>query len=258
MMESKAYGTWPGVDDRLVVEEMTRDLASDHWEACHEFVKQIVSAQAKNLPGDLREDIVQEAMIRISKFLPAFQFRCSLRTWLWATVRTSIIDAYRHARHNEHSVALQSDPPDDVEREEDAFPEIFQMASETVEDELLKRDELYKALVAIEEYVSTHANSARNARILDMVLLEGHSLEEAARASRVSAPVVGYIVRSAQRHVRKRLGYQSASETLPDPDLSSTYREQGRTYEQLAEEALEKLKRKAQECYTTAKELGVE
>ena len=253
MKESKASVPWPGADDRLVVEEMLRDPNSEQWNECHEFVKHFVYAQTKNLPGDLLDEIVQEAMMRVLKRLPAFQFHCSLRTWLVSTIRTCTIDIYQY-RRKERYVAPSSDPHDHAEREEDPSP----VASETIEDELLERDELYKALAAIQEYISTHANSARNAQILDMVLLEGRPLEEAARAAGVSAPVAGYVVRSAQRHVRQRLGYQSASETPPDSDLSSTYREQGRTYEQLAEQALEKLKRSAQDCYTTAKELGVE
>ena len=40
-----------------------------------------------------------------------------------------------------------------------------------------------------------------------MVLFESRSLEETARAVGCSAPVVGYIVRSAQRYVREKLGH---------------------------------------------------
>jgi len=68
-------------------------------------------------------------------------------------------------------------------------------------------DDLRKALAALQEYVSTHANSIRNGRILDMVLFEGRSLEEAAKTVGCSAPVASYVVRSAQRYVREKLGY---------------------------------------------------
>jgi DNA-directed RNA polymerase specialized sigma24 family protein len=56
--------------------------------------------------------------------------------------------------------------------------------------------------------VSLHANPIRNGQILDMVLFEDRSLEEVAKAVGCSAPVVGYVVRSAQRYVRERLRYQ--------------------------------------------------
>jgi hypothetical protein len=90
-----------------------------------------------------------------------------------------------------------------------------------------------------------------------MVLFENRSIEDVAQMVGCSAPVAGYVVRSAQRYVREKLGYQ-VSKLPPASDLSSAYREQGRTYEQLAEQTFENLKRSAQECYTTAKELGVE
>ncbi len=67
-------------------------------------------------------------------------------------------------------------------------------------------DDLRKALAALQEYVSTHANPIRNGRILDMVMFEGRSLEAAAKAVGCSAPVASYVVRSAQRYVRENLG----------------------------------------------------
>lgn len=92
-------------------------------------------------------------------------------------------------------------PPDDPHDEIDAD------TTKTTEDVCITRDDLRKALVALQEYVSTHANPIRNGRILDMVMFEGHSLEEAAKAVECSAPVASYIVRSAQRYVREKLGY---------------------------------------------------
>ena len=75
------------------------------------------------------------------------------------------------------------------------------------EDECIIRDELREAFAALLEYVSLHSNEERNRTILRMVLFESRSLEETARAIGCSAPVVGYIVRSAQRFVREKLGH---------------------------------------------------
>jgi DNA-directed RNA polymerase specialized sigma24 family protein len=102
-------------------------------------------------------------------------------------------------------MAPLSDPHDDVEHEGDGFST---NTPRTVEDMCITRDELDKALLALQEYVSIHANSRRNGRILYMVLFEDRSLEEVAKAVGCSAPVVGYVVRSAQRYVRERLRYQ--------------------------------------------------
>lgn len=205
MIEAKPYFPGPGADDRIVVEEMLRDLGSGQWYECYVFVKKCVQARAKNIPQDHWEDIVQEAMIRLRKSLPTFQYHCSLRTWIFAIVHSCIIDAYRKLMHEGQIIAPPGDTHDDSEREGDALPT---NSSRTVEDECITRDELRKALAALQEYVSAHANPKRNRQILEMVLFEGHSLEEAAKAVGCSAPVAGYVVRSAQRYVREKLGHQ--------------------------------------------------
>ena len=57
------------------------------------------------------------------------------------------------------------------------------------------------------EYVEKHANKDRNREILRLVMFEDQSNELTAIRLGVSAPVVGYIVRSAQRFIREKLGY---------------------------------------------------
>jgi RNA polymerase sigma factor (sigma-70 family) len=204
MTEGKPGSHWPGADDRVVVEEMLRDSQSGQWYECNEFVKKLVQVQAKNIPIDYWDDVVQDAMIRVEKFLPTFKYQCTLRTSLFGIVRSSIIDAYRKFKRAGLFIALPGDPHDDVEQQGDAS---IVHRPGTVEDECIIHDELDKAMVALHEYLSTHANSLRNGRILDMVMFEGRSLEEAAKAVGCSAPVAGYVVRSAQSYVRVKLGH---------------------------------------------------
>ena len=204
MIEGKPYLPWPGgADDRTVVEEMLRDSRSGQWYECREFVNRLVQAQAKNIPKDHWEDIVQEAMIRVDKSLLTFKYQCALRTWLFGIVHNCIIDAYRKLLRTGQFIVPLDDPHDDIEHEGDAFTA---HTPGTVEDKCITNDELKEALAALQEYVSTHANPIRNGRILDMVIFEGRSLEEAAKAVGCSAPVASYIVRSARRYVRERLG----------------------------------------------------
>ena len=205
MTEGKPYLLWPGGDDRIVVEEMLRDSKSGQWYECREFVKKRVQVQAKNIPQDHWDDLVQDAMIRVNKSLITFQHRCTLRTWLFGIVYSCIIDAHRKFTHEGQFIAPQADSHNDIEHDGDAFTANMPGA---VEDQCITHDELNKALAALQEYVSTHANPIRNGRILDMVIFEGRSLEEVAKAIGCSAPVAGYVVRSAQRYVRERLGNQ--------------------------------------------------
>ena len=93
----------------------------------------------------------------------------------------------------------------DTDQNEDDMP--FAAVLGTVEEDCIIRDELQKAFAALLEYVSLHSNEERNRTILQMVLFENRSLEETAQTIGCSAPVVGYIVRSAQRYVREKVGY---------------------------------------------------
>ena len=115
MTEGKPYLLWPGGDDRIVVEEMLRDSKSGQWYECREFVKKRVQVQAKNIPQDHWDDIVQDAMIRINRSLITFQHRCTLRTWLFGIVRSCIIDAHRKFTHAEQLMVPPSNPHEDVE-----------------------------------------------------------------------------------------------------------------------------------------------
>ena len=204
MTQGNPYPPWPGGDDRIVVEEMLRDRRSGQWYECREFVKKLVQAQAKNIHQDYWDDLVQDAMIRVDKSLLTFKYLCALRTWLFGIVRSCIIDAHRKLSRAGQFTASLDDSHDDIEHEGDVF---ITHAPETVEDECIIHEELKEAWAALQEYVSTHANSKRNRRILDLVIFKGQSLEEAAREVGCSAPVAGYAVRSAQSYVRKKLGH---------------------------------------------------
>ena len=203
MTAKKSCSAWPEANDKIVVEEMLSDFQSEQWYKCREFVKSCVQRQARNIPQDHREDIVQEIMIRVSKYLDAFRYQCKLRTWLLSIIHSCIIDFHRKFTRSEQHIASPSNSLN--ENEDDKF---VTKTTVTVEDEYIAYHELEKALVALQEYISNHANSTRNGRILDMVLLEGRTLDVAAEAVGCSAPVAGYIVRSAQRYAREKLEYQ--------------------------------------------------
>src|SRR5947209_8717858 len=171
MTEGKPYLPWPGADDRIVIEEMLRDRQSGQWYECREFVKKRVQIQAKNIPQDRWDDIVQEAMIRIDKFLPTFQYQCKFRTSVVTIVNSCIIDDYRKLTYAGQFLVAIDTSPEDTEHEDDVFT-THTSKTVTVEDVCITRDELKKALVALQEYVSTHANPRRNGQLLNMVIFE--------------------------------------------------------------------------------------
>jgi RNA polymerase sigma factor (sigma-70 family) len=204
MTRDKPYPQRSTTDDKIVVAEMLRDHSSGQWHECYVLVMGLVQRKAHNISPNHREDIVQEAMMRVHKYLPTFKFQCSLKTWIHNIVHSCVIDGYRKSIRTVQYMMPPSDSQEDFELDGD-IP-VANMPT-SLEDECIIRAELREACAALLEYVSLHSNEERNRTILRMVLFESSSLEETARAVGCSAPVAGYIVRSAQRYVREKLGY---------------------------------------------------
>ena len=202
MANNKFFSAWSGMDDKIIVREMLKD-SPERWQECREAARKIVESNAKNILPANREDVVQDAMIRVYKSLHTFKHKCAFSTWLFGIILHCIIDAYRKSKHGESDIVSLDNLHNGVEHEDHVF---FEEPIRTIEEEYMTRNELAKALEALTEYISTHANSIRNEQIIVMVKFEGHSLEEAAIAVGCSAPVAGYVVRSAEQYVREKLG----------------------------------------------------
>jgi RNA polymerase sigma factor (sigma-70 family) len=178
---------------------MIRDQHPEHWEECYKFVQKCVYAHAKNLPHELLDDIVQEIMFKITKYLPHFRFQCALKTWLNSIIKNHIIDEYRKQRNQEPHLFFSTNQSD-----EDSAESLEPNASETdsTEDTFELLEKIRMVIEALQEYANTHSNSTRNKLIIQMVFFEGRTYEDAAKAAGCSAPVVGYVVREAQIYVR--------------------------------------------------------
>lgn len=205
MTQGTSY-LWPEGDDRAVVEDMLRDPRSERWYECREFVKKRVQIQAKNITQDHWDDLIQETMLRIQGSLSTFHYHCRLSTWIVGIIRNCIIDDYRKSRRS--GQAPLSFSTDDHEENELTTETIRNNHGRTVEDECIVHDELRNALKALSEYILRHAHKRRNSIIIQMVIIEHRTLEEAAQAAGCSAPVAGYIVRSAQRFAREKVRNQ--------------------------------------------------
>ena len=201
MTADKPNLPWPGTDERAVVEEMIRDPGSKHWEKCDEFVRQLVHAKAKNIPNDFREEIIQEAMYKVARYLPEFRFHGAFRTWLIPLITHSIIDMYRRLHKEKNTVALD-EPSNEDDRQDEPFP---MSGAETTEEAFMIKEDLQNALAALSEYANAHNNSIRNSLIIQMVIFEGRTHAETAEAAGCKPPVVSYVVREAQRYAREKM-----------------------------------------------------
>lgn len=211
MTEDKASPPpWPGADERSVVEEMIRDQESKHWEECYELVKQRVRAQARNIPRDHHEEIIQKVMRKVTRALPGFQFQSAFRTWLYVIIERSIIDMDRELKKTKDIVALEDQFTED---DPDAGAFLVSEAKlvekpKSAEDTFMVKEDLRRAYELIEEYVKAHTKPIRNRQIIRMVIEEGRSHEETAKVVGCNPPVVGYVVREAQRYVRERMEHK--------------------------------------------------
>jgi RNA polymerase sigma factor (sigma-70 family) len=200
MAEGKFYLPWPDENDEIIVKDMRNNPQSEQWNRCNRFVTTCVQTHAKNLP-EQQEDIIQDAMERVTKSLPTFRYNCKLKTWIFIIVRNCIVDAYRKLKNDRKTTPLPEDPHEEHEYETTTFSG---HTAKTTEDEAVFREEIKRGLEALEEYIATHANRDRNRQILQMVIFEGRTLEETAQRLNCSAPIVGYIVREAQKYARKK------------------------------------------------------
>jgi len=205
MPNEQPYLPRPGIDERTVAKEMISDQYPEHWEECSKFVKRRVHAKAKNIPDSLHEDIIQEAMYKVTKSLEHFRFECTLKTWVNLIIERCIIDEHRRLRNEERSHVPLTDQSNESDLEGEG---LTTSEVKSAEDALMTNDEIRNGWAACLEYASTHANPIRNQLIIWMVIHEGKTHAEAARAAGCNAPVVGYVVREAQRYAREKMEHK--------------------------------------------------
>ncbi len=204
MTDNTSDSNWPGADELSTVEEMLRDQGSKYWEECSKFVRRHVYSKARNIPIDQRDEIVQEVMYKIAKYLPGFHFQCSLKTWLNLIIERRTIDMHRRLRHEGevHIPLVERDPSNESEHENEG---ITLSEIRSTEDIAMTNENVRNALAALFDYTTLHSHPIRDQLIIWMVLFEGHTYEETAKAAGCKAPVVGYVVREAQRYAREKM-----------------------------------------------------
>lgn len=201
MREGKQHLPWPGTDERLVVNGMIRSPYSKDWEECNNFVKRLVYSKAKNIPNNLLEDMVQEIMYKIAKYLPHFRFQCALKTWVNQIIENHIIDEYRKQQNEGPHLPLLVNLPHETNIESQK-PNANTVVS--AEDAFEIYEKIRIGIAALLEYANTTSNPIRNRHIIKMVLFEGKTYAVAAIAAGCNPPVVSYVVREAQRYAREK------------------------------------------------------
>lgn len=205
--DTPSHLSWPGEDDQTVVEAMLKDLQSEHWTNCREFVERLVHKQATNIPQETQKDIIQEVMLRVNRSLPYFEHRSTFKTWLSSIVPHCIADEERRRKRQEIHIVPPRDTHNSHEDDE-PYDTIALLSSKSTEDESIINEMVREAWQALLEHVATRDHPERDQRIVKMVIYENYSREEAAKVVGCTVAVVGYVLRTAQEYVRIKLGYQ--------------------------------------------------
>ena len=210
-MHKRLHPKWPDLDDRVVVAEMLANPNSNHWFECRNFIQKVVQIRGSTIPDYFKEDVVQNTMISVVSGLANFHFDCKLTHWLTTIANNRIIDVQR-----KHSYASQwIPPPNNSSRDTENEAEALKVPDpKTTEEKCLIREELYEVHKELLAYLLTRLHPARDTRILTMAWIDGLSHEEIANRIGVSAPVVSYVVRSAQNYLRKKMKGQPPPELL--------------------------------------------
>lgn len=198
-MQKRDSEKWPGPDDNLVIDAMLDDRGSHHWSECHKFVKNLVMRLASNFSKDVKEEIIQNSMFWIVRYLSSFKRECSFTSWIIKIVKSRIADAWRVQQTTEqHQTSPSNDSDEDKESESDIIS-----TQRTTEQECILREELHEAAKELLVYLSDHAHTERNIRILEMHIA-GFSQEDIAKKFHMPTPNVGYVIRSTQHFLRSR------------------------------------------------------
>jgi RNA polymerase sigma factor (sigma-70 family) len=194
---------WPGPDDKPVVDEMLRSRDSPHWGHCLNFIQEVV--RTKGLSVDAQDDVVQNAMAAVIKHLPDFCYKGRLRNWLGVVVHRHGINEYRRQKLDKQWLIQ---PNDRTEAPEDVISHVDREVSNsppTPEELYLRRERAGQIIDVLQDYLNSHKDAEHRRILLQKALFEDYSDKEVARLLCMSPEMVGYIRRSALRHVREHL-----------------------------------------------------
>src|SRR5260370_24170641 len=103
MAERKSGNRWSALNDAEVIVAMLSSTDSEYWGTCSDFLRYLLEKHFSKLSWQLKEDIAQDIMLKLSKSLSSFRGQCKFTTWLVSVIRNRTIDVLRR-----HALSKQS------------------------------------------------------------------------------------------------------------------------------------------------------
>lgn len=205
MAEGKPPNKWAALNDPLAVEEMRKDRNSEHWKTCDAFVRYYIGIKFPDLLAHLKEEVAQDILLLAFTRLDTFRAKSKFTTWLAKIAYHRVIDLWRRQQNNGPGERSIDDLPEGHESE---IEKLIKVKPKTPEEIALLKELIEEIVISIEDFLQEHGKSERNREILQMVLIDGQSYEETALILNINAPVVGYVVREAQKYLEAQFPEQ--------------------------------------------------
>lgn len=183
---------WPDKDDRSIV-KMLQDQQSHAWQACRDFfLKKYVK---KGYPESAKEDVVQNALIKVYHSLKDFSFKSSLVVWLGTILSTTVIDFARKERNRDANVSLNALQDADEKGWEAA------VETRTLEDHCLTRETIVEAVTGYREWLKkkSRKNAERDYDLWSRYV-QGQSIGQIAHDRQMKEDTVRHALRKAKQY----------------------------------------------------------
>ncbi len=189
---------WPAQNDRNIVRAMKENPHSPEWEKCRAFLTaRIKWIFGGDCPDHLREDIVQETLIKVFRGLKTFSYQSPLVIWLGVLLtRTAIDYLFRKERKEKAHISLDA--------LQDASGEGLEIAAESraLEDHCLTRITINELVNGYREWLkkTDPKNAERDFSIWSRCVLQGQSVKHIAACLNVSIHIIYRVLRKARKY----------------------------------------------------------
>lgn len=181
------YETQPALISR--VQENDEDGWTEFYQLYRDFIR--ASAQAAGLNHEEGNDVVQESMVSVRKYIEGFEpdsERAKFRTWLRKIVRSRIADQFRKKRRNplEHRTDETRKPDDGSQTSfTNRIPDLNEVELDRVIDGKLEQAILDEARGRAQRIVKP-----RDYEVYDLFAIRGMSAAEVAKKLQINATTV--------------------------------------------------------------------